>query len=334
MSKTKSESIKHKLDAMPLDLPIGANFSSVPKTARTSPGALGEFMQRESKVYSENQVLIKELELFKDALPSKMLVPSCIVPSRFANRLEESFTSIIFQNLKDEIFNAGGNVQPIKVRPVAGSTPQQYEIVYGHRRHRACLDLKLLVLATIEDLSDAELFQQMDRENRQRADLRPYEQGLMYARALDEGIFSSMRKMSESLGMEQANVSRYIALAKLPKEVLAAFASPLDLQQRWAASLTQALEMRPAVVHAQAKVLSSQTPRPKPSAIFEALIQTDSDVPNITTSFSPINVVGTSGQTGAISFDAKKKAFTISIKGVDQSRSLEIKKLLEQLISH
>ena len=82
--------------------------------------------------------------------------------------------------LKSEMESAGGNVQAIKVRPIPGTEPQEYEIVFGHRRHRACLDLGLEVLATIESIDDKELFKEMDRENRQRADLRPYEQGLMY----------------------------------------------------------------------------------------------------------------------------------------------------------
>ena len=45
--------------------------------------------------------------------------------------------------LKDEIANAGGNVQPIQVRAIQGAprvfdgqTPT-HEIVYGHRRHQA-----------------------------------------------------------------------------------------------------------------------------------------------------------------------------------------------------
>ena len=47
-----------------------------------------------------------------------------------------------FQDLKAEIASAGGNVQPIKVRPAAvlnGSTPPAdltFELIYGHRRHR------------------------------------------------------------------------------------------------------------------------------------------------------------------------------------------------------
>jgi transposase-like protein len=42
-------------------------------------------------------------------------------------------------------------------------------LIFGHRRHRACQDLKLPVLAAIwtEPLSDAALFAFMERENRE-----------------------------------------------------------------------------------------------------------------------------------------------------------------------
>ena len=76
-----------------------------------------------------------------------------------------------------------------------------YEIVFGHRRHRACLELGLLVVTLVKDLTEQELFEQMDRENRQRKDLTAYEQGEMYRHALDEGLYPSMRKLSESLGV-------------------------------------------------------------------------------------------------------------------------------------
>jgi len=192
---------------------------------------------------------------FDGASVTRKIHPKFIRRSHWANRDEAGLTdeNKDFLALKNEIGAAGGNVQPIKVRPVAETSPQEFEIVFGHRRHRACFDLGLEVLSTIEPLDDKRLFIEMDRENRQRADLRPYEQGLMYARALKEGLFDSMRKMAEALGIEPGTASKAISLVNLPKEVLASFESPLDIQFRWASDLNEILKSDPELVVARAK---------------------------------------------------------------------------------
>jgi ParB family chromosome partitioning protein len=194
---------------------------------------------------------------WQGVLPSKKLDPKFVKPSKWANRHDKSFEGQEFSDLKAEIKSAGGNVQAIKVRPTPGTSPQEYEIVFGHRRHRACLELGLLVLAIIESIDDKELFKEMDRENRLRADLRPYEQGLMYVRALDEGLFSSQRKLAEDLGLQSSNVSTAINIARLPKAVLEAFASPLDIQYRWSAPLNDAVKADTDLVLSRASAIVS-----------------------------------------------------------------------------
>ena len=46
----------------------------------------------------------------------------------------------------------------------------------------------------------------MDRENREREDLSPYEQGTMYQQALDAGLFPSQRRLAEQLGVNEAEI--------------------------------------------------------------------------------------------------------------------------------
>ena len=115
-------------------------------------------------------------------------------------------------------------------------------MVYGHRRLQACRQLGLPVLAMVDNIDDRALFAEMERENRGRQNLSPWEQGVMYRRALDEGLFASMRQMAEMLGANVSAVSRSLALANLPQEVVSAFSSPLELQFRWAKLLTDAIE--------------------------------------------------------------------------------------------
>ena len=105
----------------------------------------------------------------------------------------------------------------------------------------------------IESIDDRALFIEMDRENRQREDLRPYEQGLMYHRALAKGLYPSLRALCEGTGANLGNSSLVLRLAKFPEEVLDAFQSRLDIQYRWIQPLIGVLQNSPEVVLACAK---------------------------------------------------------------------------------
>lgn len=219
----------------------GPTGKAVDRRPTTAIGAMAQFTDRQSHAIREAAELKERLKQFEDNLPVVRLDPRLITSSKWANREEGSFHSSEFKAFSDEIASAGGNIQPIKIRPVPGTTPQVYEIVYGHRRHRACLNLGLDVLAFVEHLDDKGLFVEMDRENRQRADLRPYEQGEMYRKALDEGLYPSLRTMADALGVSPGTASDAVKLAKLPAQVLDAFGSRLDIQYRWGRLLEDAL---------------------------------------------------------------------------------------------
>lgn len=197
-----------------------------------------------------------KLSTYDGALLVRALDPSLIRRSRWANRNEAEFATEEFRQLKDEISDAGGNVQPIKVRVIDGQS-HAFEIVFGHRRYQACVELGLPVNAIVaEHMSDSELFAAMDRENRARKNLSAWEQGRMYDDALKSGLYPSIRRLSETLGVNQSDASRAIQLAKLPKEVVAAFASPLDLQVRWSKPLGDALQADPDGVLSRARALA------------------------------------------------------------------------------
>ncbi|WP_382164062.1 ParB/RepB/Spo0J family partition protein [Hydrogenophaga sp. ANAO-22] len=233
-------------------------------------------LARESDAQQENERLRDELRTWDGAVPVRKLDPTQVVPSDWANRHSDSFLGPDFDTLKQEIASAGGNVQPIKVRPIStGKNAGKFEVVYGHRRHRACLDLGLQVAALVESVDDRALFVEMDRENRQRADLRPFEQGEMYRRALSLGLFPSMRKLAEEIGVPVSQVSRAHQIAALPPAVLMAFSSPLDIQFRWGAPLAEAVEKRlPEIERIAAELASARGSGQTftPQAVFDQLL--------------------------------------------------------------
>jgi ParB family transcriptional regulator, chromosome partitioning protein len=259
--------------------PPAAKAPDVPPRKFTGVGSVMAAITREAEVSSELVDARAELSdakaqlaQFDGAVLVRPLDTALIKRSRWANRSEAEFKTAEFQQLKEEISNAGGNVQPIKVRVFDGQTPS-YEIVYGHRRYQACVELGLPVNAVVvERMSDTELFAEMDRENRARKNLSAWEQGRMYDDALKSGLFPSVRKLSESLGVNLSDASRAIQLAKLPKEVIGAFASPLDLQVRWAKPLADALQADPDGVLARARTLAKEKGGLVGSEVFDKLI--------------------------------------------------------------
>ena len=267
--------------------------SDAPRTEprpKTAPGQMMAFANdARSELLRENAALKEEagrarqlegqladavgdLAHWKDAKATRLLDAELVVRSQYANRHVENFSGPEFERLKADIRDAGGNVQPIKVRVKANSESTQYEIVFGHRRHEACRQLGLPVLALVDNLEDRALFVEMDRENRARKDLSPWEQGVMYRKALDEKLFPSNRKLAEAIGVDLSALGKALALASLPDVIVAAFSNRSDLQFRWAKPLTDAWSANPGQVERRAKDLASRTPRLSARATLEGLM--------------------------------------------------------------
>jgi ParB family chromosome partitioning protein len=198
-----------------------------------------------------------------------LLNPKTVRASRWVNRHQSSFEDANFEELKAEIRSAGGNVQPIKVRPLKKEPAGEvlYEIVFGHRRHRACLELGLEVAAVVEEVGDQQLWAQMERENRARANLSAWEQGMMYVRALESGLFPSMLALARAIGRSQGDVSNAIAIARLPDEVVAAFGSPREIRFSDAKVLKDAVAQAPEAVMEVAKELAAGDSMPAPQVL-------------------------------------------------------------------
>ena len=255
----------------PSAVPAPAASTDTAGRARTAPGSMLTFMHTQSNAVREAEELRDRMKAFEGAEPVRRLDPATVRPSRWANRHELSFSSAEFSALKAEIASAGGNVQPIKVRPLADG--QGFEVIYGHRRHRACLELGVPVRALVSAVTDQVLFVEMERENRQRKDLSAWEQGQMYARALDAGLYPSNRKLAEAIGRDLGDVGKALSLARLPQAIVEAFASPLDLQYRWAKPLSDALQKDPEGTMRRARELKKRWGKLAAAEVFSTLVQ-------------------------------------------------------------
>ncbi|KQR76928.1 hypothetical protein ASG35_11615 [Burkholderia sp. Leaf177] len=244
----------------------------LPRIGRRAPrvamNAVTDFTGELGKVEKNLADTQQKLALYEGSLPTRKIRPELIRPSRFANRTERSFDDASFVAFKQEIASAGTNVQPIKVRPAADGL---FEIVFGHRRHRACLELGIEVLALIQDgMTDKALFEEMSRENELRKDLSAYELALHYKRGIDLKLYKNWSEIAAVLGKTKSLVSRYSALAELPKAVVDSFESPNDIQPKWAEQLRRVIEADAAAVLEAAKSLKGK--KMSARAVFESLI--------------------------------------------------------------
>lgn len=320
------------------------------KQTKTAPGELMAFAnQQKSKLLQENDELkakaeradaiqrtldetIQELRNWDGAKAARLLDPELVVRSRWANRHELNFSSADFADLRDEIRNAGGNIQPIKVRPLPDG---RFEIVFGHRRHEACRLEGLPVLAMIDNLDERSLFVEMDRENRARKNLSAYEQGAMYRNALNAGLFPNQRSLAESIGADASLVTKALYLADLPTEVIDAFPNVLDIQFRYAKPLRDAVESNPTAVRASAKNLMKLAPRPDAKEVFEALVAAGSAKKMERFHFpEPINFERNGKSVGSLTIGKKGLSLnlvngTFSQEDVEQVRAL-VERLLVQ----
>lgn len=214
--------------------------------AKTAPG-----------IMLEEQAKLRE---FEGAVPAKKIDPSLVDVSVFANRHEDSFESAAFALLMDEINAAGGNAQPVKVRPKQGG---RFEIVFGHRRVEACRRLGIDVFAIIEDVDDKQLWLEMTYENEARSDLTPYEMSMHYKAAIEKGLYKNWSELAEALGKAKNTLSRYSVISDLPETIIDAFASPTHIKVRHADKLSELLKSDRAAVLSRAKSLKGSGASPE-----------------------------------------------------------------------
>jgi ParB family chromosome partitioning protein len=209
------------------------------------------------------------------------LDPKQVRPSAVANRhalsLNEKDSDL--GKLRADIA-AQGQLEPIRVRPAKDGPEGTYEIVYGHRRHAACLALdaerpggwKVLALLDAGASEIRTHVLKMYQENAARKDLSAYEQAQMFQLWLEQGIFDSQAAIADQVGVTRQLVSKYLKLLALPPEILAAFGDPRDLALRWVDEIEPALVADRIGVLARARQQAALKPTPTPEAVLLALL--------------------------------------------------------------
>jgi len=161
----------------------------------------------------------------------------------YAHLSEESCRELI-----DSIVAEGGQKVPAVVRRIEGDAAFDYEVIAGTRRHWSISWLRahsypdMQFVAQVAQLDDEAAFRLADLENRARADVSDLERARNYAEAMKAHYGNHLTRMAERLKLSKGWLSKMLKVAALPDAVVAAFASPADVQLKPAYALAQVLD--------------------------------------------------------------------------------------------
>lgn len=170
------------------------------------------------------------------------------------------------RELIDSIIAEGGQKVPAIVRRLDGDPQYDYEVIAGTRRHWSISWLRansypdMQFVAQVAQLDDEAAFRLADLENRARKDVSDLERARNYALALKDHYGNHQSRMAERLKLSKGWLSKMLKVASLPDSVIAAFASPADVQLKPAYPLAQAMDdaARAPAIRKEAQALAKQ----------------------------------------------------------------------------
>lgn len=192
------------------------------------------------------------------------------------DRLEEYIDE---ESCKSEISSVmnHGQLSAVLGRPFKNDPAFDVELIFGARRLFVARALNVPLDVELRDLTDREAAICLDIENRHRRDVSPYERGMCYMRWIRAGLFSTQDQLAQSLKTSPSQISRLLAVAKLPSVIVSAFSSPLEIRETWGVELLSAYadaeRRRPLMERARA--IAKESPRLSPESVFERLTAGD-----------------------------------------------------------
>jgi ParB family chromosome partitioning protein len=219
-AELESDQAADQLQPSQAPAPLGGN--------RVGAGVIGAAHRAIDDIRSERDRLKAIVESGGGAV--RELDPSLIDPSPYPDRLPDD-DGISFEAFKRSIEIEGQKV-PIQVRNHP-SSPGRYQIVYGHRRWLAAMQLGRPVRALEVEIADLDLVLAQGIENASRQDLTWIERALFASRMDDAGI--KPRYIYAALSIEDAELARMRNVYRVvPADVIEAIGrAPKIGRPRW-----------------------------------------------------------------------------------------------------
>jgi len=171
-------------------------------------------------------------------------------------------------DLVESLRSQGEQVFPAIVRRANDDPAFEYEVICGARRHWSVTYLRsvehrdIRFLIEERELSDEAAFRLADLENRSRRDICDYERALDYRNAVEAYYGGVAQRMAERLEVSKTWLSRFLDLARLPADIVAAFGDVRDLRENHAREikpLLSAAETRAQVMAEARRIATLQT---------------------------------------------------------------------------
>lgn len=155
--------------------------------------------------------LITERETESSEIKEIMLTDIIPNPDQPRRTFDEEKLNELAESIKEH-----GLLQPILVKPEGN----KYHIIAGERRYRATRLAGLdRISCIVRDCSEQEMTEKALIENIQRADLSPVEEGLAYARLIEEyGL--TQEQVAKRVGKGRPTITNLLRIIQLPEEVL------------------------------------------------------------------------------------------------------------------
>ncbi|MFC3570087.1 ParB/RepB/Spo0J family partition protein [Paracoccus simplex] len=188
---------------------------------------------------------------------------SCVMWQRH-NRAYDLLSEENCRDLIDSLRAQGQQEFPAIVRRLPAGQGSEYEVICGARRHFAVSWLRannypqFRYLIEVRDLTDEEAFRLADIENRDRADLSDYERARDYLQALELYYGGKQKAMATRLEVSEAWLSRYLYLARLPRQIVDAWPQITELKELHARSLRPMLQDAGDKLLAEAAAIADQ----------------------------------------------------------------------------
>ncbi|NLS01543.1 plasmid partitioning protein RepB [Rhizobium sp. P38BS-XIX] len=199
-----------------------------PQTTRVGAGVIGAAHRAIGDIRAERDRLRAIIESGEGSIHD--LDPKTIDPSPYPDRLPDDDPKD-FDSFKRSIETEGQKV-PIQVRRHP-SAEGRYQVVYGHRRWRAALELGRPVRSIEVEISDLDLVVAQGIENASRQDLTWIERVLFASRMDDAGI--KARDIYAALSIEHTELARMRSVYRsVPADVIEAIGrAPKIGRPRW-----------------------------------------------------------------------------------------------------
>jgi ParB family chromosome partitioning protein len=183
-----------------------------------------EFLLRTASTATAAALIINQyFNAFPGFRPIVTIDPSFVKSSWLEPRYATAFVTKKFSELKESIQATSGNQQPVLVQISEGN----FELIYGHRRHQACLDLGLPLLVLVSDkrLSAMDVLIAMERENGFSVDLSAFERGRIYKKIIEIDAISA-HELARQVGLSHTAINNALGVANLDEVILLAFNDP------------------------------------------------------------------------------------------------------------